>query len=338
MIDVSASRERQIYFIGITQADLSLLHMHRPWFQSVVDTVVDRFYDHVGKEEKLLAIISQWSNMDKLKQTQRGYWMSFTDGVIDEAYIEHRLKIGMIHSKVGLNSDYYIGSYMVYLDIAMQVLQDSGVDNWYQVVHALAKMFNLDSQLVLEAYERNEKEQIVNLADEQKRLLAGVTQIAQDLTGMVAELRENTQTIAESAQTTAISQETTNGLIHQLGGEMKEIESMSSLIRDISDQTHLLGLNAAIEAAHVGEAGRGFNIVAQEVRKIAAHSRQAQQQIQQKLQGIASMLNSVLNEAGTTSMLARTQASSSGELAHFVKMMEKVVQELEEMQNAEHVR
>ena len=333
MIDVAESRLKQIQYIGIMDDDLALLHLHQGLFQSIVDEVVDRFYDHVEKVPHLMSIISKWSNIERLKETQREYWLSLADGKIDEPFIEHRLFVGQVHSRIGLSSDYYLGTYITYLDIAVDILKHSGIDDWYPIVHALSKMFNLDSQLVLEAYQKKEKEQINELADEQTQVLTVVSRIAQNLTGMIAELRENTDNIADSARTTASSQEHTEELVQQLGDEIKHIEQMSGTIRELSDQTHLLGLNAAIEAAHAQEAGRGFQIVAQEVRKLASNSKQAQEQIQRKVLDIARMLNSVQSETAATTASAQQQAFSSEELASFTKLIEDMVKELEMLQH-----
>ncbi|MBB3108351.1 heme-based aerotactic transducer [Paenibacillus phyllosphaerae] len=331
MINVSADRKRQLSFTGIRDEDVQLLAKHRDLFSKVVNEVVDRFYDRIGKESELRTMINKFSTIDRLKETMRIYWMSLTEGKIDDDFIENRIRIGIVHSKISLTADWYLGAYAIYLDIGAQVLQRMLPDDWAKVYHALTKMFNFDSQLVLEAYQRVEKKQVQNLADERQEVLRSVTNAVQDLAGMIVELEDNTKVIASSAQTTARSQEQSSRTLGELMSDVESIGEVGTLIRGVAEQTHLLGLNAAIEAARAGEHGRGFSIVAGEIRKAAASSQQAMEAIQSRLKEIEKKVVLVRKDSDQTTIQAREQAARSEELISFVSAIEKVTEDLKRL-------
>nr|WP_239090246.1 methyl-accepting chemotaxis protein [Marinomonas ostreistagni] len=90
----------------------------------------------------------------------------------------------------------------------------------------------------------------------------------------------------DSIQAVADSIEHTHTMVTKLGERSKEIDSVIDLIVGVAEQTNLLALNAAIEAARAGEAGRGFAVVADEVRTLAEQTVKATSSITSKIEGI----------------------------------------------------
>ena len=109
------------------------------------------------------------------------------------------------------------------------------------------------------------------------------TEGRQAVDGTVAELERVSQEILQSAQ-----------LIQSLGERSKQVSNVVNVIREIADQTNLLALNAAIEAARAGEAGRGFAVVADEVRKLAERTAHSTQEISGTILAIQSETDSAV--------------------------------------------
>ncbi len=328
MIRVSDSRFRQLSYIGITEEDLALLKSKQARFSEITDQVVDELYERITEQPELLELINNHSTIERLKETQRWYFQSMTAGEIDDAFFDKRLHIGRVHSKIGLTTNWYLGTYILYLDLATKHLKRVDPEGWVGPVHSLSKLFNLDSQIVLEAYEEDEKAKIEKLVESRQYMLTKVSSVVQELSSMMVELSASSNLVASNASYTASVQENSNEKVRELAGSIDEINQLGTTMREISDQTHLIGLNAALEAARAGEAGLGFEVVANEIRKLATSSKQSLITIQGKLKEIRSALDEVRHGSEETVKFSKEQAASSQELSSFVHMIDTVTADL----------
>jgi methyl-accepting chemotaxis protein len=112
-------------------------------------------------------------------------------------------------------------------------------------------------------------------------------------------------------------------VINTLSDNSDNIASMLAVIKGIAEQTNLLALNAAIEAARAGEQGRGFAVVADEVRTLASRTQTSAQEIDEVMTSIHSGISSAVDVMGNSHMMAQNTVESSSQVRI---ALEKIVQ------------
>ncbi|WP_209445871.1 protoglobin domain-containing protein [Paenibacillus etheri] len=146
----------QMRMIDLSESDLNLLRRVKPSVEQNIDYITDQIYNSVLGVDKLEAIILEHSSIERLKTTLREHIIEIFDGKVDEEYIAKRLKIANIHKRVGLEPKWYLSSFQNLQNVFIQVIyKETHDDNArLQIVQTVTKLLNLEQQLVLEEYEK----------------------------------------------------------------------------------------------------------------------------------------------------------------------------------------
>lgn len=139
----------------------------------------------------------------------------------------------------------------------------------------------------------------------------GIQEIAQNANAVathVLRAKEHVQNgshkvyaLDEQMDTIEQSMEKSSTFVRDIGVQIDEVNVMADLISDIAEQTNLLALNSSIEAARAGEAGRGFKVVADEVKKLAEKSNHTSQLIREKLDVFKAIVDASVRQMNNSS-------------------------------------
>ncbi|OCA81238.1 globin-coupled sensor protein [Pseudobacillus wudalianchiensis] len=296
----------QLDMIGLTEKDLAIVKTLQPLVEEHLDDIVTTFYDAVGKQPNLLKIIEDHSSVNRLKKTLRQHIQELFNGEIDEEFIQKRLRIAYVHVRIGLKTKWYMSAFQELFNslIALISEQDKTTAEKIQSITSVSKLLNLEQQLVLEAYEKEEERLRTVAQQKREEMIASVHSVSQELAAISEETSASLKEL--SAKSDSILQLSKDGMaladdsanrsvrgqkmlkdqgeklseiqtavtdIQTFSAELNQIASniteVITIVGNIAGQTNLLALNASIEAARAGEYGKGFAVVAEEIRKLS---------------------------------------------------------------------
>ncbi|MCA1064424.1 globin-coupled sensor protein (plasmid) [Rossellomorea sp. AcN35-11] len=367
-LDKDSEYNTQISMIGLTKMDLCYLKAMQPVMYENIDITVERFYKNLEKQPSLMKIINDNSSVERLQKTLKRHITEMFNGIIDTDFIKQRHIIAHVHVRIGLEPKWYLAAFQELYGTLSSFLYEHTAElkDYSNASLALAKMFNFEQQIVLEAYEQENELIRQKEAEKKKMIRADVGRSSEEL---VSISEETSSSIEEAAnKNKEIQLLTTQGLTNALEAEeksregieqlknldftmiksdkkmskiakdmdelsttSKRIEEIATLVTSIAEQTNLLALNAAIEAARAGEHGKGFAVVAGEVRKLAENTKGAVTEVHSLITAINSSTEQMKQTIGEVQSSVKSGTSHSKETLEFfnsiLSAMEKMKKE-----------
>jgi methyl-accepting chemotaxis protein len=163
----------------------------------------------------------------------------------------------------------------------------------------IIRVANGGGRLILEAtympiYNDGHVDAIIKIATDVTSRETVLQQSTAELKAMVEKITANTEEVLEASKVIVTHMSEMSRESSTVEKQVKSIQTVTTIVKEIASQSHLLGLNAALEAARAGELGRGFEVVANEIRKMAGSSKQSAEEISDQLTNISTSVSAMI--------------------------------------------
>lgn len=195
---------------------------------------------------------------------------------------------------------------------------------------------------------RENEARLVTHSSETEQVVTAITQMSESARTVAENVNQSNRITDEASKEAESSLSIVNNAVSTVTALVSEVEGMSNsilrmnqdankissvlnVIGDISEQTNLLALNAAIEAARAGEQGRGFAVVADEVRALAGRTQNSTMEISDMLNQLLGGTETVVKAMDSTKMQCQETADKTAEVSESLTVMSASVNEIDDV-------
>jgi len=191
--------DRRKKLLGFDADDVALLVNCKRFIREHIDRIVTEFYTKQIAIEENAILIGDADTLERMKITMRKYVLALFDGTYDLDYVNNRLRVGLVHKRIGVSPKLYLSATNTLAEILQRYISEHLTDHsaLYPTLRALQRLLNFDTQLVFDTYLRSLVAEIESARD-------NLESYAQDLEEKVAERTRELSELARRDQLTGL--------------------------------------------------------------------------------------------------------------------------------------
>lgn len=302
----------RLEFIGIDQETKSALTEFRLELPDILPGALELFYRHIQQWPDLAGMFKDPSRMEHAKSAQQAHWERLFKATFDEEYVESVRRIGLIHSRIGLEPTWYIGAYAftlnhLYAHVAHRYQSRfspaTAAQKTAAVLRAINQCVMLDMDIAISVYlEENKRRYDDRLNDLAGIFKTSIGQIVNDVTNISSDLEGSARSLASMALETA---EDTGVVAQELSNTSENVSAVSSATEEMSSSIS----HVAQTANQSAESSRAATHDADQSVAIMKELKQSIDQIKT----FADIITKIAEQTNLLALNATIEAARAGE-------------------------